>query len=66
MMTTKVAWVLLLVTAFSSEDFEFEPIGTYDTMAECYFASTHEFWEEMPMNKEALCMRVEELASEKD
>jgi len=66
MMTTKVAWVLLLVTAFSSEDFEFEPIGTYDTMAECYFASTNEFWEEMPMNKEALCMRVEELASEKD
>ena len=66
MMTTKVAWVLLLVTAFSSEDFEFEPIGTYDTMAECYFASTNEFWEEIPMNKEALCMRVEELASEKD
>ena len=66
MMTTKVAWVLLLVTAFSSEDFEFEPIGTYDTMAECYFASTNEFWEEMPMNKEALCMRVEELVSEKD
>lgn len=66
MMTTKVAWVLLLVTAFSSEDFEFEPIGTYDTMAECYFASTNEFWEEMPMNKEALCMRVEEIASEKD
>ena len=66
MMTTKAVWILLLVTAFSSEDFEFETIGTYDTMAECYFASTNEFWEEMPMNKEALCMRVEELASEKD
>lgn len=66
MMTTKVVWVLLLVTAFSSEDFEFEPIGTYDTIAECYFASTNEFWEVLPMNKEALCMRVEELASEKD
>lgn len=66
MMTTKVVWVLLLVTAFSSEDFEFEPIGTYDTMAECYFASTVEFWDDMPMNKEALCMRVEELAGEKD
>ena len=66
MMTTKVVWVLLLVTAFSSEDFEFEPIGTYDTIAECYFASTSEFWEVLPMNKEALCMRVEELASEKD
>ena len=66
MMTTKVAWVLLLVTAFSSEDFEFEPMGTYDTMAECYFASTNEFWDDMPMNKEALCMRVEELSSEED
>ena len=66
MMTTKVVWVLLLVTAFSSEDFEFEPMGTYDTMAECYFASTNEFWDDMPMNKEALCMRVEELSSEED
>ena len=66
MMTTKVVWVLLLVTAFSSEDFEFEPIGAYDTIAECYFASTQEFWEDMPINQEALCIRAEELASEKD
>lgn len=66
MMTTKVVWVLLLVTAFSSEDFEFEPIGSYDTIAECYFASINEFWDEMPMNKEAVCMRVEELTDEKD
>ena len=66
MMTTKVMWVLLLVTAFSSEDFEFEPLGSYDTIAECHFASTNEFWDEMPMNKEAVCMRVEELTDEKD
>jgi len=66
MMTTKVVWVLLLVTAFSSEDFEFEPIGTYDTIAECYVASTQEFWEEMPINQEALCIRVEELTDEKN
>ena len=66
MMTTKVVWVLLLVTAFSSEDFEFEPFGAYDTIAECYFASTQEFWEEMPVNQEALCIRAEELVSEKD
>ena len=65
-MTTKVVWVLLLVTAFSNEDFEFQPIGSYNTMAECYFASTQEFWDEMPLNKEALCMRVEELTHEKD
>ncbi len=56
----------MLVTAFSSEDFEFEPIGSYDTMAECYFASTQEFWDDMPVNKEALCMRVEEPSYEKD
>ncbi len=66
MMTTKVVWVLLLVTAFSSEDFEFEPIGAYDTIAECYVASTQEFWEEMPINQEALCIRVEELTDEKN
>ena len=56
----------MLVTAFSSEDFEFEPIGAYDTVAECHFASTREFWDDMPLNKEALCMRVEELTYEKD
>ncbi len=66
MMTTKVVWVLLLVTAFSTEDFEFEPIGSYDTMAECYVASTQEFWEDMPINQEALCIRAEELTSEED
>ena len=66
MMTTKVVWILLLVTAFSSEDFEFEPIGAYDTIAECHFASTQEFWDDMPLNKEALCMRVEELTYEKN
>ncbi len=56
----------MLVTAFSSEDFEFEPIGAYDTVAECHFASTREFWDDMPLNKEALCMRVEELTYEKN
>ena len=35
-------------------------------MAECYFASTQEFWDDMPVNKEALCMRVEEPSYEKD
>ena len=66
MMTTKVVWVLLLVTAYSGEDFDFEPIGSYDTIAECYVASTQEFWDEMPLNKEALCMRVEEVIYEKN
>ena len=64
MMTTKVVWVLLLVTAYNGEDFDFEPIGSYDTIAECHFASTQEFWDEMPINQEALCIRVEELTNE--
>jgi hypothetical protein len=64
MMTTKVVWVLLLVTAYNGEDFAFERIGAYGTIAECYVASTQEFWDEMPLNKEALCMRVEELTNE--
>ena len=33
--------------------------GEYDTIAECYFASTQEFLEMMPANQEALCIRVE-------
>ena len=66
MMTTKVVWVLLLVTAYSGDDFDVEPIGSYDTIAEGYFASTQEFWEEMPVNQEALCIRAEEMTSEKD
>tara|TARA_R100000353_G_scaffold144691_1_gene103714 strand:+ start:266 stop:424 length:159 start_codon:yes stop_codon:yes gene_type:complete len=41
-------------------DFVTENIGDYETMAECYVASTQMFWEDMPMNKEAVCMRVEE------
>ena len=56
----------MLVTAYNGEDFDFEPIGSYDTIAECYVASTQEFWDEMPLNKEALCMRVEEVVHEKN
>jgi hypothetical protein len=52
------------VTAYNGEDFAFERIGAYGTIAECYVASTQEFWDEMPLNKEALCMRVEELTNE--
>ena len=59
-MTVEVVWVLLLVTALNRYDFVTENIGDYETMAECYFASTQMFWDDMPMNKEAVCMRVEE------
>tara|TARA_Y100000361_G_scaffold118098_1_gene109367 strand:+ start:641 stop:799 length:159 start_codon:yes stop_codon:yes gene_type:complete len=48
-------------------DFVTENIGDYETVAECHFAATQMFWEDMPMNKEAVCMRVEEYKlAEKD
>lgn len=54
-----VVWVLLLVTAVSPDHFITERYGEFDTIAQCLVASTQEFWEQMPVNQEALCMRVE-------
>jgi len=59
-MTVEVMWVLVLMTALNRYDFVTEKVGDYETMAECYVASTQMFWDDMPMNKEAVCMRVEE------
>jgi hypothetical protein len=56
MMTVK--WVLLLVTAINRTEFELKPIAEYETMSDCYVASTKLFWENVPMNQELLCMRV--------
>jgi len=55
----KVVWVLLLVTGFGVDEFDTKSLGGYDTMAQCYVASTQIFWERMPINQEALCIRVE-------
>jgi len=55
----KVVWVLLLVTGYGVERIDTISLGGYDTMAECHVASTTIFWERMPMNQEALCIRVE-------
>ena len=60
MMTTKVVWVLLLVTAYNGEDFDFEPIGSYDTIASVIL-HRHKNSGTRCLNKEALCMRVEEI-----
>ena len=66
-MTVEVVWVLLLVTALNKYDFVTENIGDYETVAECHFAATRMFWDDMPANKEAVCMRVEEYKlAEKD
>ena len=59
-MTVETVWVLMLITALNRYEFVTENIGDYETMAECSFASTQMFWDDMPMNKEAVCMRVEE------
>ena len=63
-METTVAWVLLLITAYSSDDFDFEKVGAYDTIAECHVAATQTFWEVLPMNTEVLCIRTEGFADE--
>ena len=59
-MTAEVVWGLLLVTALNKYDFVTENIGDYETVAECHLAATQMFWDDMPANKEAVCMRVEE------
>lgn len=63
-METTVAWVLLLITAYSSDDFDFEKVGVYDTIAECHVAATQTFWEVLPMNTEVVCIRTEGFVDE--
>ena len=63
-METTVAWVLLLITAYSSDDFDFEKVGAYDTIAECHVAATQSFWEVLPMNTEVVCIRTEGFVDE--
>ena len=58
-METTVAWILLLVTAYSSDDFDFEKVGAYDTVPQCHFAATQTYWEVLPLNTEVLCIRTE-------
>lgn len=57
----KVVWVLLLVTGYGvdSDSFDTKSLGGYATIAECHVAATQIFWEAMPMNQEAMCIRVE-------
>ena len=57
----KVVWVLLLVTGYGvdSDSFDTKSLGGYLTIAECHVAATKIFWERMPINQEAVCIRVE-------
>lgn len=63
-METTVAWILLLVTAYSNDDFDFEKVGAYDTIAQCHLAATQTFWEVLPLNTEVLCIRTEGFVDE--
>ena len=62
----KVVWVLLLVTGYGVDEFDTKSLGGYDTMAQCHVASTQIFWENMPINQEALCIRVEYMDNDSD
>jgi hypothetical protein len=51
--------VLLIVTALSSGEFQVDKLGQYNTLVECHVATTMKFWEQMPINQETLCIKVE-------
>ena len=54
-------WVLILVTAVTPFEFDVAPLVHTQTMAECYFQSTvAEFDMTQEINKELLCIRVDE------
>jgi len=54
-------WVLVLVTALTPFEFDVKPLAQTDTMAQCYFQSTvAEFDMTQEVNKELLCIRVDE------
>lgn len=54
-----VKWVLLLIIAEGFSEFETKSLGYFDTIAQCHVSSTKVFWEDMPLNQEAVCIRVE-------
>jgi len=56
-----VSWVLLWITAVGVEEFNVKNVGVFDTIAQCHVAATKMFWEDMPINEEAVCIRVETL-----
>ena len=56
-----IKWLLVLVTVSTPRDFGFNILSEHGTISECHVASTYIHWEEqMPINTEALCIRVEE------
>jgi hypothetical protein len=52
-------WLLVLVTATKIDKIDARALGGYETIAECHVAATQIFWENMPVNQEAVCIRAE-------
>ena len=56
-----VSWVLLWITAAGAEEFRVKNVGVFDTVEECHVAASKIFWDDMPVNEEAVCIRVDTL-----
>ena len=52
-------WVLAVVTAMSVERLEARSIGYFESVEDCHKTATKVFWENLPENVEAVCIRVE-------
>ncbi len=53
-------WLLVLVTANSIDNLDARVLSVHPTIAECHVTATQVFWENMPVNQEAVCLRMEE------
>lgn len=54
-------WMLVLVTAFSSWEYQVVPMTSADTISECHFRATQvDFDITRNENQELLCIRVDE------
>jgi hypothetical protein len=52
-------WLLVLVTASNVTKIDTRVLSAYPTIAECHVAATQIFWENMPVNQEAVCIKTE-------
>ena len=65
MKMTESVWVLALGTALSAEYLETKGYGFFMTHDECHRTAARIFWDDMPMNVEAVCIRVESKGAER-
>jgi|5B_taG_2_1085324.scaffolds.fasta_scaffold07713_5 hypothetical protein len=48
---------LILITALGYGNFNIDVVAWFDTIEDCHSASMGIFWEDLPSNEEALCIR---------